>query len=206
MTGEQGVAGGAANPAATWATRHSLATGLAIAAAIVALQAAVLLALGHPAICTCGSVDLWHGNPSGPQTSQNLTDWYTPSHVIHGFGFYLLLRLVAPKLPIGLRFALAIGLEAGWEILENTPLIMDRYRQTAMAQGYFGDSVINSVADTFAAALGFVLARRLPVAASVAIVAALEIFVLMMIRDNLALNIVQLLYPSEALSRWQTGP
>jgi hypothetical protein len=161
--------------------------------------------MGHPSICECGRVDLWHGNPSGPETSQHLTDWYSYTHVLHGLAFYLLLWLIAPNMPIGQRFALAIGIEAAWEVIENTPLIMERYRQSALARGYFGDSVVNSIADTFAAAVGFVLARTLPVWTSVALVIAGELFLAYMIRDNLLLNILQLLYPNEWLSRWQAG-
>ncbi len=185
--------------------RIGLGTWLAIAAVIVALQGAVILALGHPLICTCGTIELWHGNAAGPQTSQHVTDWYSFSHVIHGFLFYLLLWLIAPRAPIGLRLVLAVGIEAGWEVLENTPLLMERYRQGALARGYFGDSVLNSVADTFAMAFGFLLARLLPVWTTVALALGMELFTLTMIRDNLALNIIQLVYPTETISRWQTG-
>jgi hypothetical protein len=178
---------------------------LLIAAAFVLAQAFALAMMGHPLICECGRVDLWHGNPSGPETSQHLIDWYSYTHVLHGLAFYLLLWLIAPNMPIGQRFALAIGIEAAWEVIENTPLIMERYRQSALARGYFGDSVVNSIADTFAAAAGFVLARTLPVWTSVALVIAGELFLAYMIRDNLLLNILQLLYPNEWLSRWQAG-
>jgi hypothetical protein len=173
-----------------------------IAAGLIAIQALVLLAMGLPAICRCGSVELWHANPAGPETSQHLIDWYTYTHVIHGFGFYLLLSLLAPRLP---WFALAVALEAGWEILENTPLVMERYRQSALARGYFGDSVVNSIFDTLAAAFGFALARLLPVWSTVVFVIALELFALFMIRDNLTLNIIQIVYPSDVISRWQAG-
>ena len=184
---------------------HSSRTYLAIAAGFVALQALILLAMGLPLICACGHVALWHANPSGPETSQHLTDWYTYTHVIHRIGFYLAVWLIAPRAPFAVRLALAIGLEAAWEVLENTPVIMDRYRQSALARGYFGDSVINSVFDTFAAGFGFVLARVLPVWSTVVLVIAMELFAVYVIRDNLALNIIQLIYPSEAISRWQEG-
>jgi hypothetical protein len=180
-------------------------TYLLIGVGLVALQALLLLAMGQPSICECGYIKFWHGNVASTENSQHLTDWYTFSHVIHGVLFYLLLWLIAPTASIGLRFAFAIGLEAGWEVFENTPFIIERYRRTAMAQGYFGDSTINSVADTFAAALGFLLARRLSIWASAALVIALELFVGFMIRDNLLLNVIQLVYPIEALSRWQMG-
>jgi hypothetical protein len=188
-----------------WSAQHPLAIPASIAAALVAIQALALLAMGLPAICRCGSVAWWHANPSGPETSQHLTDWYTYTHVVHGFGFYLLLWLLVPRLPLGLRFALAVGLEATWEIVENTPLVMERYRRSALARGYFGDSVVNSVFDTLAAALGFVLARVLPVWSTVALVVVMELFALFMIRDNLTLNIIQIVYPSDVISNWQAG-
>jgi hypothetical protein len=178
---------------------------LLIAAAIIALQAVVLLAMGQPPICTCGTVKLWHGVVLSPENSQHLTDWYTFSHIIHGFGFYLLLWLAAPRTPIGLRLVLAVVIEAGWEILENSPIIIDRYRQQALAQGYVGDSVINSVCDTLAMVFGFWLARILPVRLVIALTVAMELFVGIMIRDNLTLNIIQLIHPSAAISRWQAG-
>jgi hypothetical protein len=172
-------------------------------AALIALQALVLLALGQPAICECGYVKLWHGIVSSSENSQQLTDWYTYSHVIHGIAFYLILWLAAPAIPVGLRFVLALGLETGWEILENTPFIINRYRQSALALGYFGDSVVNSVFDTLAAALGFGVARILPVWAIAALVLGAELFSAYMIRDNLLLNIMQLIHPTEAISDWQ---
>jgi Protein of unknown function (DUF2585) len=182
-----------------------LHTYLLIALGIIALQGVVLLANGQPPICTCGTVKLWHGVVLSPENSQHLTDWYTFSHIIHGFGFYLLLWLVARRTPIGLRLVLAVMLEAGWEILENSPIIIERYRQSALAQGYAGDSVINSVSDTLAMVIGFALARVLPVRLTIALTVAMELFVGYMIRDNLTLNIIQLLHPSEAISRWQAG-
>jgi len=184
-------------------TQWPLRTWVVIGASIVALQAAILLAMGQPPICACGTIKVWHGIVLSDENSQQLTDWNTFSHIIHGFGFYLLLWLIAPRAPIGLRLVLAIGLEAGWEILENSPIIIDRYRQQALAQGYIGDSVINSVFDTLAMTLGFVLARILPLWVTVTLAVAMELFVGFMIRDNLMLNIIQLIYPSETISNWQ---
>jgi hypothetical protein len=178
---------------------------LVIAAGFLAAQAFVLFAMGQPPICTCGTVKLWMGEVLSSENSQQFTDWYTFTHVAHGFGFYLLLWLVGPRLPVGLRFALAIGLEASWEVFENTPFIVDRYRRLALAQGYFGDSIINSAGDTLATAVGFLLARLLPVWSSIALVTALELFVGYMIHDNLMLNIIQLVHPNEAITNWQTG-
>jgi hypothetical protein len=191
--------------ATTGSGSEPLARSALIAATIILLQAAVLVAMGQPPICACGYVKLWHGAILSAENSQHISDWYVFSHVIHGFIFYFVLWLIAPRLPVGLRFALALGIEAAWEVVENTPFVIDRYRQSALAQGYTGDSAINSVFDTLAAALGFWLARLLPVPAIVAGALAMELFVAYMIRDNLALNIIQLLFASPAISAWQAG-
>jgi uncharacterized protein DUF2585 len=172
---------------------------------LIAVQALTLLALGRPAICTCGTIKLWVGTVESPENSQQLADWYTFSHIIHGFVFYGLLWLFVRRAPIGLRLALAVGIEVCWEITENTPLIIERYRQSAIAQGYFGDSVLNSVSDTLSAVLGFLLARALPTWSVVGLALGFELFTGYMIRDNLTLNVIQLIHPTEAISRWQAG-
>jgi hypothetical protein len=188
-----------------WHEQSSRSLWILAAAGAIVFQVVILLAMGHPPICTCGYIELWHGNASGPETSQHVTDWYTYTHVLHGIGFYFILWLIAPRMPFALRLALAVGLEAAWEVFENTPFVMERYRQSALARGYFGDSVINSVFDMLAAALGFVLTRVLPVWSIITLAVALELFLGYMIHDNLTLNIVQLIHPSEAVTRWQMG-
>jgi hypothetical protein len=190
---------------AGWHERIPFGAGLAIGAVLISLQALALHAFGQPLICTCGVVQLWVGDVTSAELSQQIADWYTFSHIIHGFLFYAALHLLLPRASIGARLALAVGIEAGWEIFENTPLIIERYRQSALAAGYVGDSVLNSVSDTLAATLGFLLARRLPVAATVVVAIAFELFTGVMIRDNLTLNVLQLLDPTEAVSRWQAG-
>lgn len=170
---------------------------------LLALQAIVLAFMGQPAICPCGVVRFWVGTVSGPENSQQLTDWYTFSHVIHGIALYFLIWLVMPRAPVGMRLALAVGLEVSWEVFENTPFVIERYRQQALAQGYFGDSIVNSLTDTFAAIAGFLAAYRLPIWGSVALVLAMELFVGFMINDNLILNIIQLIHPMPAISNWQ---
>lgn len=188
-----------------WYERFSVGSCLLVGAALIATQALVLFAMGQPLICTCGYLRLWGGITSGPEMSQQFTDWYTYSHVIHGVAFYFLFWLIAPRTSIAGRFILVLAFEASWEIIENTPFIIDRYRQSALAQGYFGDSIINSVGDTMAAAFGFLLAMTLPVWGTVALTISIELFLAYMIHDNLTLNIIQLIHPTEAISLWQAG-
>ena len=171
--------------------------------AILLLAAAILFALGRPAICTCGTVSLW--GAVGPAQSQMLADWYSPSHIVHGFLFYALLRIAAPGWPVERRFAVGLVIEAAWELIENTPLIIDRYREATIALGYSGDSILNSLSDILMMAIGFRGARRLPVWASVALVLLLELVALIAIRDNLTLNVVMLLAPSDAIRAWQAS-
>lgn len=176
-----------------------------IGAAIIAATAATLLALGQPPICECGVVRLWQGDVMGPENSQQLSDWYSPSHFIHGLLFYALMWLLFRREPIGLRVAGALIIECAWEILENTPLVIDRYREATIALGYRGDSVINSVSDILFMLLGFAAARRLPVWASVFLALLLEIAVAAAIRDNLTLNVIMLLFPLDSIRAWQAG-
>ena len=176
-----------------------------VAVLIVVAAAASLLVMGRHPICTCGSIDLWVGSRDSPRTSQMLSDWYSLSHIVHGLLFYAALWLVARRLPVEWRFALALLVEAGWEVIENTPMVIDRYRATTAALGYTGDSVLNSLSDVAMMALGFVIARKLPLWASIAALIALEVTPLFAIRDNLTLNVIALIAPNEALQAWQAG-
>ena len=180
-------------------SRISVQTCVLVSLVFVAIQGAALFALGRPLICQCGYISVWYGNPDGPETSQHLTDWYTYTHVIHGFLFYWLLWLIAPGMPLRVKLALVLGIEAAWEITENTPFIIERYRQSALARGYSGDSIVNSTVDSLAAGLGVALARFLPVRLSVAVVVGIELFLGYMIHDNLMLNIIHLIRPSAAV-------
>ncbi|MCJ7994536.1 DUF2585 domain-containing protein [Rhizobium cremeum] len=177
-----------------------IVTGLLLLAQIV-----VLLGMGRIPICECGYVKLFEPGVNTPGNSQHIADWYTPSHIIHGFLFYLLGWAVLRRGSFGARLTLAVIIEAAWEILENSPIIINRYRSETMAIGYTGDSVLNSAMDTVAMMLGFLFAARAPVWLTVVIAIAFELFTGWLIRDNLTLNVLMLVWPLDAVRAWQGG-
>jgi hypothetical protein len=178
---------------------------LLVPLAIMVLQAGILYWLGRTPICTCGYVKLWEGNAFGSGNSQHLSDWYTPSHIVHGFLFYLFAWAVMRRASVVWRFALAVFIEAAWEVVENTSWIINYYRGNTVSLNYYGDSVINSAFDTLWMALGFVLAWRLPVLVTIALALALEALAAYVIRDNLTLNIIMFIHPFETIKAWQTA-
>lgn len=172
---------------------------------ILAVLAAALVEWlnGRLLICKCGYVKLWHGVVYSSENSQHLTDWYTPSHIIHGILFFAALWLVARRVRFAWRLAMAMAIEAGWEMVENSRFIIERYRTVTMSLDYFGDSIVNSTMDMAAMALGFWIAARFPVWFSVALVIGFEVMTAIIIRDGLALNVVMLLFPIQAVLDWQ---
>lgn len=178
-----------------------IATGIAI------LMAIILHLEGRIAVCECGYVKFWHGLVISSENSQHLFDWYSFSHVLHGLGFYLLLWLVDRKkgLSITTKLLIALGLEAGWEILENSAMIINRYRTATISLDYFGDSIINSIGDLFAMTVGFIFAHRFKFGVSIALFIAIEFLLLYTIRDSLIINIIMLIRPIDALKVWQAG-
>ncbi|MEN9341828.1 MAG: hypothetical protein RIQ54_84 [Candidatus Parcubacteria bacterium] len=178
---------------------------LVMITALFVLQVVILFLLGQPLICGCGYVKLWESVVLSSGMSQHLFDWYTFSHIIHGFVFYAVLHLLFPRLSLWHRLLIAMGLEIGWEVAENTPWVINAYREQALAQGYTGDSIINSVFDTVSMMSGFFLARRLPVFLTVSLAVLFEVFVGYMIRDNLTLNVLNFIYPFDFIHAWQSG-
>ncbi|APG92865.1 DUF2585 domain-containing protein [Sinorhizobium americanum] len=172
---------------------------------VVAIQILTQHLMGRLWICECGYVKLWEGVVNSSGNSQHISDWYTPSHIIHGFLFYGLGFLLLRGKPLSARLLLATVIESAWEIAENTPMVINRYRSATISLDYFGDSILNSTMDTLAMAAGFLIASRLPVAVTITIAIILEVFTGWLIRDNLMLNVLMLVWPLDAVKAWQAG-
>ncbi len=181
-------------------TRHnSLVAGSLLLAFVLLLRAE-----GRILWCKSG-IGLWSAAWT-PCTSQHLLDPYTLSHVLHGVLFYWLLRPFAKQISLQWRLVLALLAETAWELLENSPLIIERYRNDTAALDYFGDSILNSLADVGASIVGFIFAARFRWWKSILLFVVFELWALYLAKDNLTLNIVMLLFPSEAIKNWQLAP
>ena len=178
---------------------------VAVIALIFAALAATQLAMGRSAICPCGQIALWSGNIQSNQNSQMFADPYSLTHIEHGLLLFWALRLLWPRGSLDLRLVAGVVVEALWEGIENSPLVIDRYRETTISLGYYGDSVLNSAGDVAFCIAGFLLASRIRGRTAAAVVLGLEAILLVTIRDNLLLNIVMLLWPIAAILNWQAA-
>jgi hypothetical protein len=172
---------------------------------IIAVMAGIEYGFGRSPLGPDGRFGWWDSNIWGNENSQRVADVYSFSHIIHGMIFYGLLFIFARQLPVRQRFLLAALMEAGWELLENSPIIINRYREATIAQGYVGDSILNSSCDVLMAALGFWLAYRLSLRVILAAILVMEVGCLLWVRDNLTLNIIMLVHPSELIKHWQAA-
>lgn len=171
--------------------------------ALVGLQTLIIRLEGQPWWCKCGGSQLWISQAYSEHTSQHLVDPYSLSHVLHGFLFWWLLAWLVPQVSVGWRFVMALVLEMGWEILENSPWVIERYRNATAAVGYSGDTVINALGDLTSAGVGFWIARALGWRWTLALFIAVELLLLATIRDNLTLNVLMLIVPLPGLKEWQ---
>jgi hypothetical protein len=174
-----------------------------VVAGLMLVQAVALHLMGRVWICSCGSIRLWVGDIHSSELSQQVLDWYTPSHIIHGMLFYGLLHLALPRTPVLMRLAIAVGLEVAWEIAENSPPVIEAYRKQALAAGYVGDSILNSLMDTVSMMTGFALAFLLPWQVTVALAVIAEIATGVLVHDNLTLNILNFIHRFPAVEAWQ---
>ncbi len=173
--------------------------------AIIIAMTAILLLMGREPICTCGYIKLWHGVVISSENSQHILDWYTFTHIAHGLIFYAILSFIAPKWSFTKKLLLAIAVEGAWEILENTDMVINRYRAATISLDYYGDSIINSIGDVLAMVLGFWFAAKQRVWLSILVLICMELMLAYIIRDNLSINIIMLIYPIEAIKLWQSG-
>ena len=178
---------------------------VAAAIGLTAVDALVLHLMGRRLWCSCGSPSPWAWDIWSSHNSQHLIDPYTFTHVLHGAVYYAVLRLLLGARRPSLRALLAVMIEVGWEIGENTNTVIAAYREATIALNYYGDSIANSVGDVIAFALGYTAVMRLPVWVSVVAFVAVEAALLLTIRDGLVLNIVMLLHPFSAIKTWQMG-
>jgi len=184
----------------------NLALPFASSLGVVALMALALRGYGRVWWCKYGDGRIFTSEAwNSPHTSQHLFDPYTFTHVLHGVLFFWLATLIFRSLSNGWRFFVAVLVEAGWEMFENSTYIIEKYRANTISLDYFGDSVLNSVGDVIACGVGFWIAARFGWWRSLAFFILVEVVLMLWIRDSLLLNIVMLIHPFEAIKSWQAG-
>jgi len=180
--------------------RFVAASILCVFAALAALE----LLSGRSPLGPDGRFGWWDGNIWSSENSQRVADAYSFSHIIHGMLFYGFLWLAARRVPVKHRFLIALLIEAGWELLENSPIIINRYREATISLGYVGDSVLNSVCDVGMMGLGFLIARLSRLWIIVTLIVVMELGCLWWVRDNLTLNVIMLAHPVPSIKAWQS--
>ena len=177
---------------------------LGVMALLIAMSA-ILFIMGREPICTCGYIKLWHGIVISSENSQHIFDWYTFTHIAHGLILYAIISFVRPKLSIGKKILIALAFESAWEILENTDMVINRYRAATISLDYYGDSMVNSLGDAAAMLAGFWFAAKQYIWLSILLFIIIEAALGIIIRDNLTLNIIMLINPLDAIKIWQSG-
>lgn len=173
---------------------------LIVVAAVVILQFQ-----GRVWWCQAGDITPWSWNIWSTHNSQHIIDPYSFTHVLHGVLEFWLIGLVFRRMPLVWRLALAVFIESSWEVAENSAAVIERYRSATISLDYFGDSIINSIADIACCSLGFLIAYKLRFWRSLALFVITEILLIVFIRDSLIINIIMLLFPIEAIRSWQMG-
>lgn len=176
-----------------------------ILGAIAVIMTITLFLMGRVWWCQVGDLLPWSFNVNSSHNSQHLFDPYALSHFQHGIGGFLLFGLLAKWLSETTRISIIAVLEAIWEVAENTPMIINRYREATISLDYYGDSILNSMSDYGVCLLGIWLARKIPWKIALLLFVILEITSILWIKDSLFLNIIMLIAPQDAIREWQAS-
>ena len=162
-----------------------------------------LWAWGQPLTSQSGEIKLWVGSIWSSENSQQIADWYTLSHFVHGTLIVLFSRLVGLSYKVQLMIAIVTGV--AWEIIEHTDWVLGQFRELTVYQGYIGDSVLNAVADYAFMWSGFFVAQALPTLGILGLIVVLEIIAGIVGRDNLTFTTIQVVFPQEVIADYQNA-
>ncbi len=171
--------------------------------ATLGIVGTILYLMGRSPLCECGYIKLWEGDNWSQGNSQHISDWYTFSHIIHGFIFFYLIRRFAPRFSFTSQILIALIIESAWEVLENSPMVIDRYRTTTASVDYYGDSILNALSDIVAMVVGYMVAMKSDWRIIFMAAIAMELITIYFIRDALIFNILLLIYPVQSIIDWQ---